>query len=159
MSMGFQCLKKKQTQQFARTTQTKDSTNSTVKSPYIQMSSIPRACSQVQYVCKFNKVNLGTQLTQSAIYCVLVTQSYLTLGNPMNCSPTRLLCLWDSPGKNNGVGCQFLLQGIFLTQGLNLDLSHCRQILYHLSHQEIPILYSTVCNTFHTNNMQKTNKK
>ena len=32
-------------------------------------------------------------------------------------------------------GCHFLLQGIFLTQGLNLGLLHCRQILYHLSHQ------------------------
>ena len=28
-----------------------------------------------------------------------------------------LLCLWDSPGKNTGVGCHTLLQGIFLTQG------------------------------------------
>ena len=36
--------------------------------------------------------------------------------------PTRLLCPWDSPGKNTGVGCHFLLQGIFLTQGLNLNL-------------------------------------
>ena len=32
----------------------------------------------------------------------------------------RLLCSWDSPGKNTGVGCYFLLQGSFLTQGLNL---------------------------------------
>ena len=31
--------------------------------------------------------------------------------------PARLLCPWDSPGKNTGVGCHFLLQGIFLTQG------------------------------------------
>ena len=29
----------------------------------------------------------------------------------------RLLCSWDSPGKNTGAGCHFLLQGIFLTQG------------------------------------------
>ena len=36
--------------------------------------------------------------------------------------PTRLLCPWDSPGKNTGVGCHFLLQGIFLTQGLHLCL-------------------------------------
>ena len=36
--------------------------------------------------------------------------------------PTRLLCPWDSPGKNNGVGCHFLLQGIFLTQGSNPTL-------------------------------------
>ena len=36
--------------------------------------------------------------------------------------PTRLLCPWDSPGKNTGVGCHFLLQGIFLTQGSNPSL-------------------------------------
>ena len=36
--------------------------------------------------------------------------------------PTRLLCPWDSPGKNTGVGCRALLQGIFPTQGSNLGL-------------------------------------
>ena len=41
---------------------------------------------------------------------------------------------WDFPGKNSGVGCHFLLQGIFPTQGLNQGLLHCRQMLYHLSH-------------------------
>ena len=39
------------------------------------------------------------------------------------------------PGKSTGVGCQSLLQGIFLTQGLNPGVLHCRWILYHLSHQ------------------------
>ena len=53
----------------------------------------------------------------------------------MDCSPTRLLCPWNSPGKNTRVSCHFLLQGIFPTQGSNLGLLHCRQILYHLSHQ------------------------
>ena len=38
--------------------------------------------------------------------------------------PTRLLSPWDFPGKNTGVGCHSLLQGIFLTQGLNLGLQH-----------------------------------
>ena len=38
-------------------------------------------------------------------------------------------CPWDSPGKNTGVGCHSLLQGVFLTQGSNLGLLHCRQIL------------------------------
>ena len=52
----------------------------------------------------------------------------------------RLLCPWDSPGKNTGVGCHFLLQAIFLNQGSNLGLLHCRQILYHLSHQGSPTL-------------------
>ena len=46
-----------------------------------------------------------------------------------------LLCPWDFPGKNTGVGSLPLLQGIFPTQGLNLALLHCRQILYQLSHQ------------------------
>ena len=48
--------------------------------------------------------------------------------------PTRLLCPWDFPGKNTGVGCHFLLQGTFSTQGSNLHLLcllHCWQILYH----------------------------
>ena len=47
--------------------------------------------------------------------------------------PVRLLSPWNSPGRNTGVGSHFLLQRIFLTQGLNLDLLHCRQILYHPS--------------------------
>ena len=50
-------------------------------------------------------------------------QSCPTLCNPMDCKPTRLLCSWDSPGKNTGVGCHALLQGIFQTQGLNPGLS------------------------------------
>ena len=44
-------------------------------------------------------------------------------------------CPWDSPGKSTGVGCHFLLQGIFPTQGSNPDFPHCRQTLYRLSHQ------------------------
>ena len=52
--------------------------------------------------------------------------------------PARLLHPWDSPGKSTGVGCHFLLQGIFPTHGLNLGLPDCRQMLYHLSHQGNP---------------------
>ena len=57
---------------------------------------------------------------------------------PHGLQPARLLCPWDSPGQNPGVGCHFLLQGIFPTQGLNLHLLHCRQILYHLNYQGSP---------------------
>ena len=46
-------------------------------------------------------------------------QLCLTLCNPMDCSPPGSSVHEDSPGKNNGVGCHALLQGIFLTQGLN----------------------------------------
>ena len=63
----------------------------------------------------------------------LVTQSSSTL-----CAP-RLLWLWGFPGKSAGVGCHFLLQGIFPTQGSNLRLLHCRQMLYHPSHQGSPL--------------------
>ena len=59
---------------------------------------------------------------------VLVAES--TLCDPMDGSLARLLCPWDSPGKNTGVGCHALLQGIFLTQGLNLSPALRRQILY-----------------------------
>ena len=43
---------------------------------------------------------------------------------------------WDFPGKNTGVGCHFLCQGIFPTEGLNSRLLHCRQILYHRATKE-----------------------
>ena len=67
----------------------------------------------------------------------LVARLCLTLCNPMDCrlpgsSP------WHSPGKNTRVGCHFLLWGIFPTQGSNLGLLHCRQLLYHLSHEVGP---------------------
>ena len=58
---------------------------------------------------------------------------------PHGLYPTRLLCPWASPGKNTGVGSHSLLQGIFLTQGLNPGLLHCMQSLYHLSHQGRPV--------------------
>ena len=54
---------------------------------------------------------------------------------PHGLEPTRLPRLWDSPGKSTGVGCHFLLQEIFPTQGSNPGLPHCGQMLYHLSRQ------------------------
>ena len=79
---------------------------------------------------------------------MLIAQSCPTLWDPMNCS---------LPGssvhgipqawrifKNAGMGSHSILQGIFLTQGLDLGLPHCRQIFffffYHLSHQGSPVL-------------------
>ena len=43
--------------------------------------------------------------------------------------PARLLCPWNSPSKNTGVGMHSLLQGIFLTKESNPHLLHCRQSL------------------------------
>ena len=52
----------------------------------------------------------------------------------------QLFCVWNSPSTNTGVDCHFLLQGIFLTQGLNPGLLHCGQIPYYLSYREIPYM-------------------
>ena len=54
--------------------------------------------------------------------CSKSLQPCLTLCNPLDHSLVRLLCPWDSPGKNTGVGCHFPLQGIFSTEGSNLHL-------------------------------------
>ena len=48
--------------------------------------------------------------------CAKLLQLCKTLCNPMDHSPPRLLCPWDPPGKNTGMGCYVLLQGIFSSQ-------------------------------------------
>ena len=64
----------------------------------------------------------------------LVASSCLTLLQTRGLQPTRLLCPWDSPGKNTGMGCCVLLQGIFPTQASNPCLLHLtcmgRRVLY-----------------------------
>ena len=77
---------------------------------------------------------------------VLVAQLCLTLCDLIDCSPPG--SLWDSVHGILQVrilewGCHSLLQGIFPTQKLNLGLLHCRQILYHLSHQGSPMMSTT----------------
>ena len=75
------------------------------------------------------------------------TQLCPTFFDPMYCSLARCLCPWDFSGKNTGVSCHFFLQGIFLTRVPNprlLCLLHCKQILYHLSHQGINIIYMSI---------------
>ena len=62
----------------------------------------------------------------------LVSQSCLTLYNPMDCSLPGTSVLWDSPGKNTRSGCHALFQGIFPIQGSNPGLLNYRQILYYL---------------------------
>ena len=69
------------------------------------------------------------------VYVCFVAQPCPAFCDPMNCSPPGFSVYGDSPGKNTGVGCHAVLQGIFPTQGSSPGLPHCRQILYHLSHQ------------------------
>ena len=56
--------------------------------------------------------------------CAKWIQLYATLCSPMDCSPPGSSVHWDSLDKNTGVGCHFLLQGIFPTLGSNLSLLH-----------------------------------
>ena len=64
-----------------------------------------------------------------------VTQSCPTLSDPTTAAHQALLSVkFSRQGyKDTGAGCHFLLRGNFLTQGSNLDLQHCRQILYQMS--------------------------
>ena len=76
-----------------------------------------------------------------------VAQLFPTLCNPMDCILPGSSVM-DFPGKNTGVVCHFLRQGIFPTQGSNLHLLcllDCRQILYSLSHWGSPLLFHKRC--------------
>ena len=69
---------------------------------------------------------------RTPVLCVLNHFSHVWLfETPWTCSPPDSFFLWDSLGKNTGVGCHVLLQGIFWTQRSNPHLLHCRWILYH----------------------------
>ena len=83
------------------------------------------------------EAELGKKKKKEHCLCVLVAKSCPTLCDPMDYSPPGE-CPQDNPGKNTGVGCHSLLQEIFPTQGSNLGLLHCRQILYRLSHLGSP---------------------
>ena len=67
------------------------------------------------------------------------------------CSP------WISPGKNTGVGSLSFLQGIYPTHGSNLGIPHCRQILYHLSHQGSSKILEWVADPFSSRYSQPRN--
>ena len=97
-----------------------------------------RTCvSYVSCICR-QVVYLGSQWGSQIVKSVLclITQSCLTLCEPMDCSLPGSSVHGDSLGENTRVGCHALLQGIFPIQGLNPGLPHCRRILYHLNHQE-----------------------
>ena len=80
---------------------------------------------------------LGT--LSSLCSCGLVAKSGLTLLWSHGLEPARLLCPWDFPGKNTGMGCHFLLQRIFPTQDQIYVSWIGRWIFYHCC-QESPVL-------------------
>ena len=82
------------------------------------------------------------------LYLLLCAQSCPTPCDSKDSSLPGSSVHGDSPGKNTGVGCHVLLQGIFLTQGSNPGLLHWRQIIYHLSHQGSPRILEWVAYPF-----------
>jgi len=89
----------------------------------------------VHFTVYFSLPNLHTAFPYTS---VLITQSCPTLCDPVDYSLPGFLCPWNFPGKNTGLGCHSLLCEIFLTQGSNPGLPHCRQILYCLSQYQTP---------------------
>ena len=74
---------------------------------------------------------------------VELLSSFWLFCSPMDCSPVRLLCPWDFPGKNTGVGCHFLSLGILSTQQVISNFLHCRWTFYpwtifHLLYDKTP---------------------
>ena len=82
--------------------------------------------------CSHKKTLINTLQSHSHVcVCLLASVTSDSLW-PHGLQPASLLCLWDFPGENTGVGCHALLQGIFPNQGSNprlLKLLHCRWIL------------------------------
>ena len=85
----------------------------------------------------YSLIKLNAFLCSWVLLCAIyiIAQSCLTLWEHTDCSLPGSSVSGDSAGKNTGVCCHALLQGIFPTQGSNTGLLHCRWNLYHLSHQ------------------------
>ena len=60
----------------------------------------------------------------SSALCLYMRSVVSDSWQPQELQPARLLCPWDSRGKNTGVGCRAALKGVFLTQGSNPGLLH-----------------------------------
>ena len=88
--------------------------------PFVFYSPIPEA--KASLVVRTESVCSGLSVGCRWVCGEVCTCSLspVQLLRPHGLQPSRLLCPWNFPGKNTGVVCHFLLQGIFLTQGSNL---------------------------------------
>ena len=107
----------------------------------------PRQCSCPQVFNQNLIMSLHLTSSLQGPLCVLSSSVVSDSLGPHELEPSRLLCPWNSPSKNMGVDCHFLLQEIFLTQGSNLLLLHWQAESLPLSHQGSP----KVSVTAHTN--------
>ena len=80
----------------------------------------------------FYQSPLGHQIL--SFLCVFILSVMSNSLRPHGLQTTKLLCSWNSLGKNTEVSCHILLQGVFPNQRLKLGLLRCRQMLLHLSY-------------------------
>ena len=83
---------------------------------------------------EYTRVHTHASLSQNvSVHACFAASVVSDSSPPHGLEPARLLCPWDTPDKNTGVGCHAVLQGIFLTQESDLHLLrllHYRQIVY-----------------------------
>ena len=92
---------------------------------------VATACNEVPWLVSRKEKNSPGKINKTAIKCSAQFSCSVMSDSlrPHGLQPARLLCPWDSLGKNTGVGCRFLLQGICLIQVSNLGSLCYRQIL------------------------------
>ena len=110
--------------------------------------------------CVIQQLLLVLWFTHDRLYMSMLLPQFV-LASPLPAVSTRLSTsaspfllwkfssssvLWNFPGKSTGVGCHFLLQGIFQTQGRGLP--HCRQTLYCLSHHGLCHISVQICHNY-----------
>ena len=98
------------------------------------------------FICKKDTCSLMVKAQLFHYYEKSESESRSVVSSSLQ--PHGLYSPRNSPGQNTGVGSYFLLQGIFPTQGSNPGLSHCRWILYQLSHKGSPRILKWVAYCF-----------
>ena len=119
--------------------------------PWEQSYDIPRQHVKKQNITLLTKVHIVKAMLFPVVMYECAMLNYplcLTVCDPIDCSSPGSSDHEYSSGKNIGVDCHALLQGIFPIQVWNPGLLHCRLILYHLSHQGRPRILQCVVYPF-----------
>ena len=91
-------------------------------------------------VSLFSQVFFSLYVHAQSLNCVWFFEALWTIAH----QGLQSFCWWDFSGKDTGVGYNFLLQGIFLTQRSNLHFLHCRQILYCGTIRRRPLFFASL---------------
>ena len=103
----------------------------------------------LQYSCLGNPMDRGAWQAKES-------ESHSVMSDSLR--PHGLYKPWNSPAQNTGEGSHSLLQGLFPTQDSNPGVSHCRRILYQLSHKGSPRILEWVAYPFSSRSYQPRNR-